>query len=66
MHNDPMYNSVFRFDDQMIVTPHLFKRGGFESPTLHLRRLGDGGIFDTFALHFDEVWSTSSAVPCPA
>ncbi|HET7385312.1 MAG TPA: DUF5919 domain-containing protein [Nocardioidaceae bacterium] len=62
LHHEPMYNSVFRFDDQMLVTPHLYHRGGFESPALHLRRLGEGGIFDTFALHFDEVWTTGVLV----
>ncbi len=66
LHHEPMYNSVFRFDDQMVVTPHLFRRGGFESPALHLRRLGDHGIFDTFAKHFDEVWSSAIAVPSQA
>lgn len=61
-HATAMYNSVFVFDDEMLVTPHLFRRSGFESPTLHLRRLGDGGIFDTFLQHFDEVWAGSVAV----
>ena len=62
LHATAMYNSVFVFDDEMLVTPHLFRRSGFESPTLHMRRLGDGGIFDTFLRHFDEVWAESSAV----
>lgn len=61
LHHTPMYNSLFRFDERMLVTPHLFGRSGFEAPTLHLRRLGDGGIFDTFAQHFEDTWA--EAVP---
>jgi hypothetical protein len=61
-HATAMYNSVFVFDDEMLVTPHLYRRSGFESPTLHLRRLGEGGIFDTFLQHVDEVWTESVRV----
>jgi hypothetical protein len=60
LHRTPMYNSVFRFDDQMIVTPHVFGRPGFEAPALHLRRLGDGGIFDNFAQHFEDLYAVAT------
>lgn len=62
LHRSPMYNSVFRFDEAMLVTPHLIGRGGFESPTLHLRRVGEGGVFDTFARHFDDTWGVAEPV----
>jgi hypothetical protein len=52
----PLYNSIFRFDDEMLVTPHLFATPGSQAPMLHLRRLGPGGLFDRFASHFDAVW----------
>lgn len=49
--------SVFRFDDQALVTPHLARLVGHDSPLLHLRRCGDGGMFDRFAEHAEELWS---------
>jgi hypothetical protein len=55
----PLYNSVFRFDDEMFVTPHLYGTPGSWAPVLHLRRLGGGGIFDRFATHVDAVWAIS-------
>lgn len=55
----PLYNSVFRFDDEMFVTPHLHGTPGSWAPVLHLRRLGSGGIFDRFAAHVDAVWAIS-------
>jgi transcriptional regulator with XRE-family HTH domain len=59
LHATPMYNSLFRFDDELFVTPHLYARTGFRAPLLHLRRLGAGGIFDSFARHFEDVWAIS-------
>lgn len=49
--------SVFRFDGQAMVTPHLARLVGHDSPLLHLRRQGDGGMFDRFAEHAEELWS---------
>ena len=55
----PLYNSIFRFDDEMLVTPHLFATPGSQAPMLHLRRLGPSGLFARFAHHFDSVWERS-------
>jgi hypothetical protein len=48
--------SVFRFDDQMLITPHLAKLVGHDSPMLHLRRQQRDGLFDRFAYHLAELW----------
>ncbi|MCK7623959.1 helix-turn-helix domain-containing protein [Streptomyces sp. RS10V-4] len=50
------YLSVFRFDDDMIVTPLLTHRVGHDAPTLHLRRQQKDGMFDRFASHVEELW----------
>lgn len=55
----PLYNSVFRFDDHMFVTPHLFGVPGSQAPLLHLKRVGDGGLFSRFAGHFESIWDAS-------
>ncbi|MFJ2603900.1 XRE family transcriptional regulator [Streptomyces sp. NPDC087425] len=49
--------SVFRFDQEALVTPHLARLVGHDSPLLHLRRQGDGGMFDRFAEHSEELWA---------
>jgi lambda repressor-like predicted transcriptional regulator len=56
LHATPMYNSIFRFDEEVLVTPHLYAQPGYASPVLRLRRIGPHGIFDNFALHFERVW----------
>ncbi|MEW2128933.1 XRE family transcriptional regulator [Streptomyces sp. NPDC005435] len=48
--------SVFRFDGEELVTPHLARLVGHDSPLLHLRRQGAGGMFDRFAEHAEELW----------
>lgn len=59
----PLYNSVFRFDDQMLVTPHLFAVPGASAPLLHLRRLAPNGMFSRFSTHFENIWSSTTPIP---
>ena len=54
--------SVFRFDAQALVTPHLARLVGHDSPLMHLRRHDDGGMFDRFAEHAEELWTRGQPV----
>lgn len=58
----PLYNSVYRFDDEMFVTPHLYATPGHAAPLLHLRRLGPNGTFARFASHFEGIWSDTHPI----
>lgn len=53
--------SVFRFDNEVLVTLHLARLVGHDSPLLHLRRHNEGGMFDRFTEHAEELWGR--AVP---
>jgi hypothetical protein len=55
----PLYNAVYRFDDQMLVTPTCMAKHGFQHPLLHLRRLGGHGLFVGYAEQFEAPWLTS-------
>lgn len=55
--------SVFRFDDEALVTPHLARLVGHDSPLLHLRSTGPGGMFSRFAEHAEELWERGTKVP---
>lgn len=48
--------SVFRFDSQALVTPHLARLMGHDSPLLHLRRRDQEGLFERFTEHAEELW----------
>ena len=52
--------TVRRFDDQMLVTQHLYRTPGQLAPLMHLRRRDDGGLFDRFAAHFQRILEHSS------
>jgi transcriptional regulator with XRE-family HTH domain len=58
-HETTLYNSIFRFDEQMIVNMHVYGVAGAHAPALHLRRLGSGDLFDTYARSFIDVWTLS-------
>jgi hypothetical protein len=58
LHTIHLYNSVFRFDDRMIVTPYLVHARGYQHPALYLRQLSPHGIFGSFADQVERVWDT--------
>jgi len=61
-HGVPLYSAVYRFDDQMLTTPYLYRLHGYQHPLLHLRRLGPAGIFEAYASQFEVIWSESSPI----
>jgi transcriptional regulator with XRE-family HTH domain len=61
-HQVPLYNALYRFDDQMLVTPYLYRLHGYQHPLLHLKRLGPAGLFESYAQQFEVIWSESRPV----
>lgn len=62
LHTTPMYCSLLRVDDEMLVTPHVYRRSGrLDTPILHLRHRERSGIFDSYDKHFEDVFY--AAVP---
>ena len=61
----PMYNSIFRFDDQMLVTNHLYGTPGKMAPLLHHHRLGSDGLFDRYNESFELLWCDSKPAARP-
>ncbi len=60
-HATTLYNSIYRYDDEMIVNPHVYGTPAPHAPALHLRRLSAGSMFETYARSFDTVWETAKA-----
>ncbi|RQW98689.1 DUF5919 domain-containing protein [Micromonospora globispora] len=57
-HATVLYNSIYRFDSDMIVNPHIYGKTAPMAPALHLRRTADYGLFDTYADSFEAVWDS--------
>ncbi|MDC7337192.1 helix-turn-helix domain-containing protein [Streptomyces lydicus] len=62
-HGTTLYNSIYRADDQLLANAHVWGVNAYGAPVWHLRRNGDGGIFDTYAQSFDAVWTTAKPAP---
>ncbi|WP_423464274.1 helix-turn-helix transcriptional regulator [Promicromonospora sp. MS192] len=58
-HRTTLYNSIFRFDDEMLVNQHVYGTYGYLAPTAHLRRDPGHDMFDMYAASFERVWETS-------
>ncbi|WP_405725663.1 helix-turn-helix domain-containing protein [Streptomyces sp. NBC_01537] len=61
-HETTLYNSLYRADDQLLVNAHIWGVNAYGAPVWHLRRSGDGGMFDTYAESFNAVWATAKPV----
>ncbi|MFJ2230920.1 MULTISPECIES: helix-turn-helix domain-containing protein [Streptomyces] len=61
-HTTTLYNSIYRADDQALVNAHVWGVNAYGAPVWHLRRHGDGGMFDTYVSSFDAVWETATPV----
>jgi transcriptional regulator with XRE-family HTH domain len=58
LHDTPLYNSIYRFDDDMIVNSHVYGILAAYTPAMHLRRLV-GAYFDTYLESFERVWASA-------
>lgn len=62
LHDTTLYNSVFRFDDEMLVSTHVYGLAGAHAPVLHLKRIAGGEMFETYSKAFERVWADAKAV----
>lgn len=63
LHGATLYNSIFRFDFDMLVNTHIWGAPAAQSPVLHLRKLDQGHLFRHYQASFDRVWNQAIATP---
>lgn len=59
-HATTLYNSLFRFDQDLLVNGHAYGAPAGHSPVLHLRRVPGGRMWDHYMRSFEDVWKTAS------
>ena len=64
-HATTLYNSIYRFDDDMLVNAHVYGAPAAHSLVLHLRRLPGGRLVDHYQASFERVWDQASAENLP-
>ncbi|GMA40846.1 XRE family transcriptional regulator [Mobilicoccus caccae] len=60
-HGATLYNSIFRFDDTVLVNTHAFGAPASHSPVLHIQRIPGGRLHSHYSASFERVWA--SAMP---
>jgi transcriptional regulator with XRE-family HTH domain len=58
LHDTPLYNSIYRFDDEMLINVHVYGILAAYTPTMHIRRI-DGAYFNTYVESFERVWASA-------
>jgi transcriptional regulator with XRE-family HTH domain len=58
-----LYNSLFRFDDEVLVNSHFWGNPAADSPVYHFRRQGDRGLAATAIRSFDRIWEEAQPLP---
>jgi phosphatidylserine/phosphatidylglycerophosphate/cardiolipin synthase-like enzyme len=62
LQSENLYNSIFVYDDEMLINQHVYGMYGYMAPILHLRRMEGGDFFDMYVRSFERVWEVSSPV----
>jgi hypothetical protein len=61
-HETTLYNSIYRFDDELLVNTHAYGAGAPQSPVLRLRRVAGGQLFDYYMASFERVWESGASM----
>lgn len=59
------FNTILRFDDEMLVVLHLYAARAPHAPLLHLQRRSDEGVFEQFAAHVEAIHHQASEPLAP-
>jgi hypothetical protein len=59
-HSTTLYNSLFRFDQDLMVNGHAYGEPAAHSPVLHLRRVPGGRMWDHYMRSFETVWADAT------
>ena len=60
LHSTVLYNSIYRFDNDILVNSHAYGTPAAQSPVLHYRRFDGGRLFSHYLSSFERVWATAS------
>ena len=59
LHDTTLYNSLFRYDQHLMVNPHVWGQPASANPLFRLDRTHAHAWFDHFTAGFEAVWNTS-------
>ena len=60
LHNATLYASVFRFDDQLLVNPHIWGSPASANPVIHVRSIDGDCMFNKYLNSFNQIWERAT------
>lgn len=62
LQGETLYNSIFVYDDDMLINQHVYGMYGYMAPILHLKRMSGGDFFNMYVRSFERVWEVSAPI----
>lgn len=59
LQQETLYNSIFIYDDDMLINQHVYGTYGYLAPILHLRKMEGGDFYNMYVKSFERVWEKS-------
>lgn len=59
LHGCALYASIFRYDSDAMINPHIWGSPASANPLLHIRDLGEDSMFHKYTESFEKVWDQS-------
>jgi transcriptional regulator with XRE-family HTH domain len=63
LHGTILYNSIFRGDDQLFVSTHIYGVMANNAPFFHLHKVPGGAIASSYLESFERVWDEAEPLP---
>lgn len=60
-HETVLYNSLYRFDDHLLVNGHAYGALAGQNPVMHLKRRDGGQIWQHYMRSFERVWDEATS-----
>ncbi|WP_419248729.1 hypothetical protein [Streptomyces melanogenes] len=59
LHDTMLYNSLFRYDDHLLVNPHIWGQPASANPLFQLRWTANAEWFERYDESFEAVWKSA-------
>lgn len=60
LHDSTLYNSLFRYDGDIVVNPHVYGQPASLNPAFQLRQVPGGVLFAHYVSSFQSVWDSAT------
>lgn len=57
LHDTTLYSSLFRYDDNLLVNPHIWGQPASANPVFQLKRVNGAAWFDSYTESFETIWA---------